>query len=153
LGRGEGMLDGGRGEGQGGDFGQGWGEGCWDRGGGEEIFWTRDKDVGQGGGHWTGERARSSRKEKAPRTDFLLGGIEAASYGATYVWIWWKEWSKRRFREQKEVVFSPNPAPGTRPTTTPRAPTAPTHPKPTRTHHICRNARKGQYPATPGLEL
>ena len=60
---------------------------------------------------------------------------------------------KRRFREQKEVVFSPNPAPGTRPTTTPRAPTAPTHPKPTRTHHICRNARKGQYPATPGLEL
>jgi hypothetical protein len=35
----------------------------------------------------------------------------------------------------------------------PRAPTAPTHPKPTRTHHICRHARKGLYPAIPSFEL
>ena len=35
----------------------------------------------------------------------------------------------------------------------PRAPTAPTHPKPTRTHLICRHARKGLYPAIPSFEL
>jgi hypothetical protein len=34
---------------------------------------------------------QSSKGGKAPRTFFFVDGIEEASHGATYVWIWWKE--------------------------------------------------------------
>ena len=69
MGRGEGMLDGGRGEGQGGDFGQGWGEGCWDRGGGVKRYFgqgirTLDREAGIGQGR--GREVRGRKKHHAP---------------------------------------------------------------------------------------
>jgi hypothetical protein len=98
---------------------------------------------------------QSSKEETAPRTDFFLGGIEAASHGATHAGFGGKSGRRGGSERKKKSSFLTKYRPKHCSHTPPRAPTAPTHPKPTRTHHIwpvCSKRAVSSNPRFRGLE-